>query len=75
MMVYATGPRPLDKKLKVKNYFSYFFTKTYVVGTQKNSLSETVLLSTQNTCFNSEVEKNYNLMLKKVCPSEPWYLP
>ena len=28
--------------------FSYFSTKTYVVGTQKNRLNETVLLSTQN---------------------------
>ena len=28
--------------------FSYFSTKTYVVGTQKNRLSGTVLLSTQN---------------------------
>ena len=30
--------------------FSYFSSKTYVVGTQKNRLNETVLLSTQNTC-------------------------
>ena len=29
---------------------SYFSTKTYVVGTQKNRLNETVLLSTQNMC-------------------------
>ena len=29
---------------------SYFSTKTYVVGTQKNRLNETVLLSTQNIC-------------------------
>ena len=36
-----------------ENYFSYFSTKTYVVGTQKNHLDdETVLLSTQNTCLN-----------------------
>ena len=34
------------------NLFSYFSTKTYVVGTQKNRLDETVLLSTQNTCLN-----------------------
>ena len=27
---------------------SYFSTKTYVVGTQKNRLNEMVLLSTQN---------------------------
>ena len=34
------------------NLFSYFSTKTYVVGTQKNRLDEMVLLSTQNTCLN-----------------------
>ena len=33
-----------------KIYFSYFLTKTYVVGTQKNRLNETVHLSTQNIC-------------------------
>ena len=31
-----------------ENNFCYFSTKTYVVGTQKNHLNETVLLSTQN---------------------------
>ena len=31
--------------------FSYFNTKTYVVGTQKNCLDEMVLLSTQNICL------------------------
>ena len=36
----------------MKNYFCYFSNKTYVVGTQKNCLSETVLLSTQNICLN-----------------------
>ena len=35
-----------------ENYFSYFSTKTYVVGTQKNGLDETVLLSTQNISLN-----------------------
>ena len=29
------------------NYFSHFSIKTYVVGTQKNRLDGTVLLSTQ----------------------------
>ena len=39
----------LDLKLRVhiKKTISYFSTKTYVVGTQKNHLNETVLLSTQ----------------------------
>ena len=40
----------------------YFSTKTYVVGTQKNRLNETVLLSTQNTWW---IEYNYNFKLKK----------
>ena len=35
-----------------RNYFSYFSTKTYVVGTQKNHLNEMVLLSTRNICLN-----------------------
>ena len=35
----------------MKIIFSYFSTKTYV-GTQKNHLIETVLLSTQNICLN-----------------------
>ena len=36
-------------KLGVRNrkIIVYFSTKTYVVGTQKNRLNETVLLSTQ----------------------------
>ena len=29
----------------MENYFTYFLTKTYVVGTQKGHLIETVLLS------------------------------
>ena len=38
------------KKIRVhtKKYLSYFSTKTYIVGTQKNRLNETILLSTQN---------------------------
>ena len=39
-------------KSVIANYFSYFSTKTYVVGTQKNRLNETVILSTDNTCLN-----------------------
>ena len=32
------------------NLLSYLSTKTYVVGTQKLSLDEMVLFSTQNKC-------------------------
>ena len=39
--------RPLVKCV-TKNSFSYFLTKIYVLGAQKNRFNETVLLSTQN---------------------------
>ena len=41
----------------IENYFSYFSTEAYIVGT----LNETVL-STQNTCLNSSGTK-HNFML------------
>ena len=41
--------RPLVKGAYQKLIF-LFSTKTYVVGTQKNCLNQTVLLSTQNIC-------------------------
>ena len=37
-------------KSAYQKFISYFSTKTYVVGTQKNRLNETVLLSTKNIC-------------------------
>ena len=49
MIVLYQAPR---KDCVNENYFSYFSTKTSVVGIQKNRLDETVLLSTKNTCFN-----------------------
>ena len=39
--------RPKDKKVQWKIIF-LFLNQTYDVGTQKNCLNETVLLSTQN---------------------------
>ena len=50
---------------------SYFSTKTYVVGTQKNRLNETVLLSTQNTCKNWWVRKYSQLYANIFCLSRP----
>ena len=47
----------LQIRMHNENYFPYFSTKTYVVGTQKNRLNETVLLSTQNICLNWWVRK------------------
>ena len=37
--------------MSIWKIFSYFSTKTYVVGTEKNCCKEMVLLSTQNTLF------------------------
>ena len=55
--------RPLVESAYQKNN-SYFSTKTYVVGTQKNRLNETVLLSTQNICYKLWVRKYLQFTLK-----------
>ena len=47
--ILLTGPQI---RVLTINYFSYVSTKTYVVGTHKNRLDETFLLSTQNSCLN-----------------------
>ena len=47
LIVIVVGS-PLVLSVYQKNYFSYFSTKTYVVGSQKKRLNERVLLSTQN---------------------------
>ena len=39
----------LQIRVHIGKPFSFIFIKTYVVGTQKNRLDETALLSTQNT--------------------------
>ena len=49
--------RPPEVFVLENYYFSYFSSQTYVVGTQKNRLNETVLLSTDNTHKNSRVRK------------------
>ena len=38
-------------------YFSYFSTKTYVVGTHLKCLTEALLMSTHNLCFCGEIRK------------------
>ena len=45
LVANAIGTKVLSRPL-TKTSFSYFTSKTYVVGTQKNRLDETVLLST-----------------------------
>ena len=45
------GSRSLVKSAQLKIIFSYFFTKTYIVGTQKNGLNEKVHLITKKDIF------------------------
>ena len=43
-----------------------FSTKTYVVGTQKNCLNETVLLSTQNIILKLMGKKIFTILSSKI---------
>ena len=43
---FSESHRPPDIECVLENYVLYFSSKTYVLGTQKNCLNETVLLST-----------------------------
>ena len=52
-------------KCVIKNIFSYFSSKTYVVGTHKNRLDETVLLSTQNKMFKMMGKKIFTILCWK----------
>ena len=54
-----SGSKLFAKVIRVCNWkrFSYFSPKTYVVGTQKDRLIETVLLSTHNIYFRWEIRK------------------
>ena len=52
-------------------WFSYFSIKTYVVGTQKNRLNETILLSTQNKCLNWWVRKYLQFYAENFSSSKP----
>ena len=47
---FLMAKQAFSKESVPEKYFFHFSPKTYVVGTQKNRLNETVLLSTQNIC-------------------------
>ena len=51
-----------------------FSTKTYVVGTQKNHLNKTVLLSTQNICSNWLIRIYSQFYTQNFCLSKPMYI-
>ena len=57
-----------------EKYISYFSTKTYVVGDQKNRLNEMVLLSTQNICYKLWVRKYFQFYAENICLSKPMAL-
>ena len=60
------------KKLRVRTkIISYFSTKTYVVGTQKNRLSETILLSTQNISSRCWISNYLQFYAQKLCLYKP----
>ena len=63
--------KPLDKSTYQKNNFLILSTKTYVVGTQKNRLIETGLLSTQNICQELWVRKYLQFYAANLCLSKP----
>ena len=51
-IAFNTECRALDKERFSCSKLPYMTSKTYVVGTQKNLLSETIHLSTHNIGFN-----------------------
>ena len=56
----------------VPNQYSFYSTKIYVVGAQKNRLNETVLLSTQNKCLGCQMDKMIIMILhSNFCISQP----
>ena len=67
---------PAGLKLRVLNrkLISYFSTKTYVVGTQKNRLDEMVLFGNQNICYKLWVRTYLQFYAKKFCLSKPMVL-
>ena len=66
--------RSLWHRPQYKTIFSYFSTKTYVVGTQENRLNETVLLSTQKTCLNRWIRKLSQFLAQIFAYLDPWKL-
>ena len=58
-----------QKNFSVKlSIYSYPYVLAYVLGAQKNRLSETVLLSTHNICFGWKIRFFcYTLLTVKAC--------
>ena len=46
--------------------FSYFSMKTFVMGTHLKHLTEALLVSTHNICFNGEVRKYQHFLVENM---------
>ena len=55
----------LDKRISREIFFSYFSTKTYVVGTHWNRLDKAIPMSTHNICFRGKIRKISVLFVRK----------
>ena len=58
-------------KSAYKKLLSYFSAKTYVVGTQKNRLNETIFLSTLNISSRCWISNYLQFYAQKLCLSKP----
>ena len=66
----------MDRGCVTNNKFSYFYTNTYIVGTQKNRFNETVLPGTQNICSDWWIRKYqqfYTKILFTRGPGNDWF--
>ena len=61
--IFCFSIKSNNEKQNMDAYFLYFATKLYVVGTQKNCLNKTVLLSTQNISIKLISEKIVTILL------------
>ena len=63
-----------NDNITLKNYFSYFSSKTNVVGSQKKRLDEAILLSTSKMCFDWWVRKKDNFMIKNYFSTKTYHV-
>ena len=70
MKIYAIK-QAFSYECVTEKYISYLLTKTYVVGTQKNRLNETVLFTTQSIYLKLLVRKYIQFYAENFCLSKP----
>ena len=70
-LIVSSVKQDFSQESIAKIWFSYFSIETYVVGTQKNRLNETVLLSNHNICYNEWVRKYLQFYAENFCLFKP----